>query len=84
MFKDGETGDEVVGVQWHTVSPQYTSRTCSNCSYQDKLNCNGDIFKCLRCGHREDADIVGAKNILRRFIEESIVPLPARPVLVVE
>ncbi|MCS6875274.1 MAG: zinc ribbon domain-containing protein [Aquificaceae bacterium] len=24
---------EVAGVQWHTVPPQYTSRTCSECGY---------------------------------------------------
>ncbi|MCS7277891.1 MAG: transposase, partial [Aquificaceae bacterium] len=75
---------EVVGVQCHMVPPQHTSRTCPECGYQDKLNRNGDVFKCLRCGYQEDADVVGAKNVLRRFIEEPIVPLPAKPVSIVE
>ncbi|MEN3039732.1 MAG: hypothetical protein ABDI07_11415 [Candidatus Kryptonium sp.] len=35
-------------------------------------------MKCLRCGYGEDADIVGARNILRRWTEEPVVPLPAR------
>ncbi|MCX8076074.1 MAG: transposase [Aquificaceae bacterium] len=74
----------MVGVQWHAVPPQCTSRICPECGYQDKLNLNGNTFKCLRCGHTEDADVVGAKNILRRFIEGSIVPLPARTVLVAQ
>ncbi len=36
-------------------------------------------FKCLRCGYEEDADIVGARNVLLRFTREHIVPLPAKP-----
>ncbi|MCS7106403.1 MAG: transposase, partial [Candidatus Aenigmarchaeota archaeon] len=34
---------EVVGVQCHIVSAQYTSRTCPKCFYQDKLNRNKDV-----------------------------------------
>ncbi|MCS7241817.1 zinc ribbon domain-containing protein [Candidatus Caldatribacterium sp.] len=76
---------EVTGVQWHTVPPAYTSRTCPMCGYRDKLNRNGDVFMCLRCNYQEDADIVGAKNILMRFIEESTVPLPTNnPFIVIE
>ncbi len=70
---------EVVGVQYHIVPPQYTSRTCPECGYQDKLNRNGEHFKCLRCGYEEDADVVGARNVLLRFTRELIVPLPAKP-----
>lgn len=70
---------EVAGVQWHTVLARRTSRICPECGYQDKLNRNGEHFKCLRCGYENDADVVGAKNVLRRFIEESIVSLLAKP-----
>ncbi|MEM4311322.1 MAG: transposase [Nitrososphaerales archaeon] len=70
---------EVAGVQWHMVSPGYTSRTCPECGYQDKMNRNGEYFKCLGCGYEGDADIVGARNVLLRFTREPIVPLPAKP-----
>ncbi|MDW8101852.1 MAG: hypothetical protein RMK30_03145 [Anaerolineae bacterium] len=36
---------------------------------------NGDVFRCLQCGYAEDVDIIGARNILKRFIEKPIVPL---------
>ncbi len=46
------------------VNPQNTSRRCPVCGYIDKENRHNEIFKCLKCEYQEDADIVGAKNIL--------------------
>ncbi len=58
-----------LGNQLYIVLPAYTSR----------MNRNGEHFKCLRCGYEEDADIVGARNVLMRLTRELIVPLPAKP-----
>ena len=42
-----------------------SSRTCSKCGYCDKANRkNQSEFKCLKCGHEENADIQAAKKIL--------------------
>ncbi len=70
---------ETAGVQHYIVPSAYTSRTCPECGYQDRMNRKGEHFKCLRCGYEGDADIVGARNVLMRFTRELIVPLPAKP-----
>jgi putative transposase len=48
------------------VSPQYTSQTCPQCGYVDKLNRKTQSeFNCVKCGYENHADLVGAINILR-------------------
>ncbi len=48
------------------VDPAYTSQTCSCCGYVDKDNRKTqDKFKCVSCGHKENADFNAAKNILK-------------------
>lgn len=55
------------GVQVVYVPPAYTSQGCSECGYIDKDNRQTQAeFKCLACGHAENADINAAKNILSR------------------
>ena len=47
------------------VSPKYTSQKCSKCFHTEKENRKSqESFKCLKCGHKENADINVAKNIL--------------------
>ena len=42
-----------------------TSQTCSCCGYRAKENRPSQaVFKCLACGHEENADVNAAKNIL--------------------
>lgn len=65
---------EVVGVQCHTVLPNHTSQICPACGYLSSLNRKGEKFKCLKCSFQQDADYVGALNLLSRFTEEFIVP----------
>ena len=47
------------------VNPANTSRTCASCGYIDPENRHGKAFKCLTCGHADDADFNAAENILR-------------------
>lgn len=61
------------GTEWNRVSfrsvyPAYTSQICSKCGYTDRKNRSGDVFKCLKCSHSDNADINAALNILERFI----------------
>ncbi|NYD78397.1 putative transposase [Arthrobacter cupressi] len=56
---------ESAGREFVQVDPAYTSQTCSRCGYREKANRNGKAFLCLSCGHRDDADINAAVNILR-------------------
>lgn len=49
------------------VDPKYTSQTCPVCHHRSKDNRQTQAeFECVLCGHKEHADIVGARNILER------------------
>ena len=47
------------------VPPHYTSQTCSCCGCKDRQNrISQSKYKCLKCGHSDNADINAAENIL--------------------
>src|SRR5690606_32059667 len=49
------------------VPPQNTSRTCPACGHVSKDNRQTQAeFCCVECGFEENADVVGAINVLRR------------------
>jgi transposase, IS605 orfB family len=49
------------------VPPQNTSRCCPTCGYTNKENRQTQAdFECVDCGYKNNADIVGAINILKR------------------
>lgn len=48
------------------VPPRNTSRTCPSCSYVSANNRKTQArFFCIKCGFEENADVVGAINVLR-------------------
>lgn len=59
-------------LQWNggwlvTVDPKYTSRTCPACLHESKDNRTTQAkFACVACGYQNNADVVGAMNILAR------------------
>jgi len=49
------------------VPPQYTSQICPRCGHTSKDNRKTQVkFECVGCGFEENADLVGAINILER------------------
>ena len=49
------------------VPPHHTSQTCPCCGHTDKENRKTQShFECVECGYMENADVVGALNILER------------------
>lgn len=49
------------------VSPKHTSQKCPKCLHiSEKNRKTQSVFKCVECGYQEDADHVGALNILAR------------------
>ena len=49
------------------VPPQNTSRCCPACGHTTKENRQTQVyFECVECGYQNNADVVGAINILRR------------------
>ena len=50
-----------------TVPPQNTSRSCPNCGHTAKDNRTTQAqFNCFQCGYENNADVVGAINVLKR------------------
>lgn len=49
------------------VDPAFTSQTCPVCNHVSKENRKTQQkFKCVRCGYKENADIVASNNILKK------------------
>ena len=49
------------------VPPHNTSRTCPCCAHVSKNNrITQDKFLCVDCGYENNADVVGAINVLER------------------
>lgn len=48
------------------VAPEYTSQTCPHCGTVSRNNRMLEVFCCINCGYSNDADIVGAMNVLSR------------------
>jgi putative transposase len=55
-------------VSYRSVNPAYTSQTCPCCGHTERKNRYNEKFHCQSCGYTDKADIVGARNILDRFI----------------
>ncbi len=61
-YKLAERGGTLV-----KVDPKNTSRTCPKCGHVSKDNRKSQAkFRCMRCGYEENADLVGAINVLVR------------------
>ena len=55
------------GGQLIPISPQYTSQCCPACGHTAKENRTTQaLFCCVQCGYTENADVVGAMNVLQR------------------
>jgi len=50
------------------VDPRGTSRTCPACGEDDRRNRKAEVFRCIACDHKGDADFVGARNILTKTL----------------
>ena len=49
------------------VPPQNTSRCCPSCGHTTKDNRQTQAnFECVECGYQNNADVVGAINVLKR------------------
>jgi len=54
---------EELGVRIVFVSPHKTSQRCHSCGKIDSKNRKGERFRCVSCGHEDDADHNAAKNL---------------------
>lgn len=53
------------GAEIVRVNPAYTSQTCSACGHCARESRESQaVFRCVACGHQDNADVNAAKNIL--------------------
>jgi transposase, IS605 OrfB family, central region len=58
---------KLYGIEIVEINPAYTSQECSSCGYVDERNRkNTQEFECRACKNKVNAQINGAKNILKR------------------
>ena len=48
------------------VDPRYTSQTCAECGHVAKDSREDECFRCVACGHADNADVNAARVILLR------------------
>ena len=61
-YKQARSGGDVLA-----VNPRNTSRTCPACGHVSAENRRTQArFACVECGYENNADVVGAINILER------------------
>ena len=61
-YKMEERGGSIV-----KIDPAFTSQTCSACGAVDARSRKSQAsFECVECGHRDNADVNAAINLLRR------------------
>ena len=54
----------IAGITIILINPAYTSLTCSVCGHCEKHNRKSQsLFRCVSCGHTENADFNASKNI---------------------
>ena len=57
------------------ADPKYTSQTCPKCGYTSSSNRPTQAhFGCQLCGYTENADVVGALNVLKKSRTGSVRP----------
>ena len=60
---------KAAGTSLILVNPAYTSQTCSACGHVARESRESQAeFRCVACGHAENADVNAAKNILARAL----------------
>ena len=68
-YKAQDAGIEVV-----MISPKHTSQRCNKCGIIDKENRKSqEVFECINCGHKANADVNAARNIATKDIENIIL-----------
>ena len=61
---------KLYGCEIIRVNPAYTSQRCNLCKHTEKGNrASQALFRCLKCGHEDNADLNAAKNILELGLE---------------
>lgn len=58
------------GIPVAFVDPSYTNQECPKCRFTARQNREGSWFTCRSCEYQNHADVIGATNIQRRWLDE--------------
>ena len=61
-----------LGIPVRMISERGTSKTCHRCGSTDTSRIKQPIFRCHACGLVYNADLNGAKNIVKRFFDQAV------------
>ncbi|MFD1731945.1 zinc ribbon domain-containing protein [Deinococcus malanensis] len=68
-FPEGRMGRSESGAR----RPRYTSQRCNACGHTCRENrASQSRFRCVACGHMDNADLNAARNILGRAVPSGI------------
>jgi putative transposase len=71
---------EAQGCRVVVVDPRYTSQRCNVCGHIERANRKSQSeFRCCKCGHRQNADLNGAKNVRDKHLVGWAICLPGGP-----
>ena len=71
-YKTGSTEDVTKVV---TVNPAHTSQRCHQCGHIAAENRDSQaVFRCVQCGHADNADVNAARNILAQHQQGWTIP----------
>jgi IS605 OrfB family transposase len=59
---------EAKGIAVEYIDPRYTSQHCLACGNTSRNNRDGALFSCRKCHFKMNADLVGSKNILLKYL----------------
>ena len=63
------------GISVELINEAYTSQTCSNCGIRCKSNrIHRGLYVCQNCGRTINADLNGAINILKKYLQREGIP----------
>jgi putative transposase len=71
---------EAKGCRIVVVDPRCTSQRCNACGHIERANRKSQSeFRCCQCGHRQNADLNGAKNVRDKHLVGWTICLPGGP-----
>jgi putative transposase len=70
LLKKLQNKAEEYGIEIIMTTEEYTSRTCPICFDNSKKNCQDRIFVCSFCGYTDHRDIIGARNIMIKGMQD--------------
>jgi len=79
MIKTIKEIAEKYGIPVVEVDPRYTSQICPICGFRPMTRSAGRVLSCPRCGFSHDRDVIACMNLLKRLVDEGVMPLPPKP-----